>query len=56
MSAQKIVAAYRDATAAGRGSIAVGGKMIDVPVVFRAEQLLARHAAIAGRQRRIGAG
>lgn len=55
-SAQKIVAAYREATAAGRGSIAVDGKMIDVPVVFRAEQLLARHIAIAERMRRTGAG
>ena len=54
-SARKIVAAYAEATAAGRGSISVDGKMIDVPVVFRAEQLLARHAAIEERKARIGA-
>lgn len=54
-SAEKIVAAYKDATAAGRGSISVDGKMIDVPVVIRAEQLLARHAAIQERVRRMAA-
>jgi citrate lyase subunit beta/citryl-CoA lyase len=48
-SAEKIVSAYKEATAAGRGSIAVDGKMIDVPVVVRAEALLARHRAIQTR-------
>jgi citrate lyase subunit beta/citryl-CoA lyase len=52
-SARRIVAAYDEATAAGRGSIAVDGKMIDVPVVFRARQLLARHAAIEARVARM---
>jgi citrate lyase subunit beta / citryl-CoA lyase len=51
-SAEKIVAAYEQATAAGRGSIAVDGKMIDVPVVIRAEALLARHRAIQSRIQR----
>jgi citrate lyase subunit beta/citryl-CoA lyase len=53
-SAKKIVAAYDEAVAAGRGSISVDGKMIDVPVVFRAEALLARHAAIERRKARSG--
>src|SRR5262249_16011090 len=35
--------------AEGRASFAVDGKMIDVPVVVRAERLLARHAAIQAR-------
>ncbi|MBX6425610.1 MAG: CoA ester lyase [Variibacter sp.] len=47
--ARRIVAAYEEATAAGRGSIAVDGKMVDVPVVLRAEQLLRRHEAILAR-------
>jgi citrate lyase subunit beta/citryl-CoA lyase len=51
-SAQRIVAAYDDAVAAGRGSIEVDGKMIDVPVVARARQLLARSAAIEARAAR----
>ena len=51
-SARKIVAAYDEAIAAGRGSIAVDGKMIDVPVVLRAQELLAIHEAITGREAR----
>lgn len=47
--AERIVAAYAEATAAGRGSIAVDGKMIDVPVVVRAEALLSRNRAIQTR-------
>jgi citrate lyase subunit beta / citryl-CoA lyase len=52
-SAQKIVAAYDDAVAAGRGSISVDGKMIDVPVVLRAQELLAIHDAIKQREKRV---
>ena len=51
-SARRIVAAYQEATAAGRGSIAVDGKMVDVPVVERAQQTLRRHADIAARETR----
>ena len=51
-SARRIVAAYEEATAAGRGSIAVDGKMVDVPVVERAQQTLRRHAVIEERERR----
>jgi citrate lyase subunit beta/citryl-CoA lyase len=51
-SARRIVAAYEEATAAGRGSIAVDAKMVDVPVVARAQQTLRRHAAIQERESR----
>jgi citrate lyase subunit beta / citryl-CoA lyase len=51
-SARKIIAAYEEAVAAGRGSIAVDGKMVDVPVVERAHQTLRRAAAIAQREKR----
>ena len=51
-SAKKIVAAYDEAVAAGRGSISLDGKMIDVPVVLRAQHLLAIHDAIAAREAR----
>ena len=51
-SAEKIVAAYDEALAAGRGSISVDGKMIDVPVVLRAQELLAIHEAIQARDSR----
>ena len=38
--------------AAGRGSWSLDGKMIDVPVVLRAQRLLERHAAIVAREAR----
>jgi citrate lyase subunit beta/citryl-CoA lyase len=38
--------------AAGRASWSLDGKMIDVPVVARAQQLLERHAAIVAREAR----
>ena len=51
-SARKIVAAYDEAVASGRGSISVDDKMIDVPVVLRAQETLAIHEAIAEREAR----
>ena len=51
-SARKIVAAYDEAVAAGRGSISVDGKMVDVPVVLRAQEVLAISAAIKDREGR----
>ena len=46
--AEKIVKAYKESIKKGRGAITVDGKMIDVPVVLRAEQILKR--AKAGQQ------
>ena len=51
-SGRKIVAAYDEAVAAGRGSISVDGKMVDVPVVLRAQETLAIHSAIREREAR----
>jgi len=48
--AERVVAAYDKATAEGVGAIVVDGKMIDVPVVERAQALLLRHRAILARQ------
>jgi citrate lyase subunit beta/citryl-CoA lyase len=47
--AERIVAADRAAAAQGRGSFQIDGKMIDIPIVQRAEALLARARAIAAR-------
>jgi citrate lyase subunit beta/citryl-CoA lyase len=47
--AERMVAAYDEALAAGRGSIEFEGKMIDIPVVERAKQVLARASAIRTR-------
>ncbi len=52
--ARRIVAAAGEAEAAGRGAVALDGKMIDVPVVRRAEALIARAKAIRTRTARHG--
>tara|TARA_B100001123_G_scaffold145373_1_gene168776 strand:+ start:135 stop:1013 length:879 start_codon:yes stop_codon:yes gene_type:complete len=39
--ARQIMAAWEEAKAAGRGSLAMDGRMVDVPVVKRAQNLLA---------------
>jgi citrate lyase subunit beta/citryl-CoA lyase len=48
--ARRVIAVDAAARAEGRGAVALDGKMIDVPVVRRAERLLARYAAIAARR------
>lgn len=50
--ARKIVDAYREAVAAGRGAVTVDGQMVDAPVVDRARRLLDRDDAIRARQER----
>jgi citrate lyase subunit beta / citryl-CoA lyase len=50
--ARRVVEENAKAAAAGRGSFAIEGKMIDVPVVVRAQRLLARLAAIEAREAR----
>ena len=47
--ATRVVDEDAAAAAAGRASFAIDGKMIDVPVVRRARQLLERHAAVRAR-------
>jgi len=48
--AARVVAAYDTALAEGVGAVTVDGKMIDVPVVERAQLLLERETAIAARE------
>jgi citrate lyase subunit beta / citryl-CoA lyase len=48
--AKRVVEENAKAEAAGRASFAIDGKMIDAPVVARAERLLARHTAIQARE------
>ena len=50
--ATRIVEGDAVQAAAGRGSWSLDGKMIDVPVVVRAQRLLERYAAIAAREAR----
>ncbi|MBR0643781.1 HpcH/HpaI aldolase/citrate lyase family protein [Plastoroseomonas hellenica] len=50
--AEKIVAMDKEAAASGRGSWSLDGKMIDIPIVQRAQALLVRARAIAAREAR----
>lgn len=50
--ARQVVDGYEEAKAAGRASFAIDSKMIDIPVVERAERLLARAAKVAEREAR----
>ena len=50
--AHRVVEMDQQAAAAGRGSFQIEGKMIDVPVVVRAQRLIARHEAIKRREAR----
>jgi citrate lyase subunit beta/citryl-CoA lyase len=48
--ARRVIEGNARAAADGRASFAIDGKMVDVPVVKRAERLLERHAAIQARR------
>ncbi len=48
--ARRVIAAFEAAAAAGRGAVELDGRMIDIPIVERAERTLAREAAIEARQ------
>ncbi len=45
--ARQVIAAFTQAEAEGRGSTSLDGKMIDIPVVKRARNLLALAEAMA---------
>ncbi len=45
-----LLAAYEEGLAAGRGAVEYKGKMIDAPVVARAEETLRKHRALSARQ------
>ncbi|MFN7086048.1 MAG: HpcH/HpaI aldolase/citrate lyase family protein [Burkholderiales bacterium] len=48
--ARKIIEMDKQAAAGGRGSFALDGKMIDIPVIVRAQKLLERFDAIKARE------
>jgi len=48
--ARKVIRMNQEAAAAGRGSFQIDGKMIDIPVVVRAERLIRRHETIKARE------
>jgi citrate lyase subunit beta/citryl-CoA lyase len=53
--AEKIIEAFKQAIAAGKAAIEVDGKMVDYPIVYRAENLLNKAAAIAAKEARMKA-
>lgn len=44
--AHRVVAAFEEAQARGDGSVAVGGQLVDLPIVMRAQRLLAIHDSL----------
>ena len=53
--ARAVVDRYLQAQNEGRASFAIEGKMVDIPVVERAERLLARVSAVEAREARMQA-
>ncbi len=45
--AKKVVAAFDDAQSRGEGSVAVGGQLVDLPIVMRARRLIEASALVA---------
>ena len=48
--ARKIIKLDKEAAASGRGSWSLDGKMIDIPIIVRAQKLLKRYDAIKARE------
>jgi citrate lyase subunit beta / citryl-CoA lyase len=48
--AREVIRMNEEAAAAGRASFALDGKMIDIPIIVRAERLIRRHEAIRARE------
>jgi len=46
--AEAVIAAFEEAQAAGQGSVALGGQLIDRPIVERARRVLQLHATVTG--------
>jgi citrate lyase subunit beta / citryl-CoA lyase len=51
-NAYRVINVYEETEAAGRASVSLDGKMIDIPIVERARTLVARAEAIAAREAR----
>jgi citrate lyase subunit beta / citryl-CoA lyase len=50
--AERVTAAFTEAEAAGSAAIQMDGKFIDYPILYRAQRVLARIAAIRAREQR----
>ena len=47
--AKRLIVAYEEAQANGKGAITLDGKMVDVPIALRAQALLAKHNRIRSK-------
>jgi citrate lyase subunit beta/citryl-CoA lyase len=54
-NAKKIIAAFEEAVAQGRASLEVDGKMVDYPIVYRAQNLLAIEEGVLQREAKMKA-
>jgi citrate lyase subunit beta/citryl-CoA lyase len=54
--ARKVIRLNEEAAKSGRGSFSLDGKMIDIPIIVRAEKLLRRYEAIRAREAKTLAG
>jgi citrate lyase subunit beta/citryl-CoA lyase len=50
--AHELIALDREAAASGRGSFTLDGKMVDIPIIVRAQKLIARYQRIQARESR----
>lgn len=50
--ARKLIALDKEAAASGRGSFTLDGKMVDIPIIVRAQKLIARYEKIKARESR----
>lgn len=50
--AHKLIKLDQEAAASGRGSFTLDGKMVDIPIIVRAQKLIARYEAIKKRESR----
>jgi len=50
--AQKLIKLDQEAAASGRGSFTLDGKMVDIPIIVRAQKLIARYEKIKAREAR----
>jgi citrate lyase subunit beta/citryl-CoA lyase len=48
--AKKVIALDKEAAAAGRASFQLDGKMIDIPIIIRAQKLIKRYESIKARE------
>jgi len=52
-NARKIIDLFAESIAAGKAAVEIDGKMVDYPIVYRAENLIKKADAIAAKEARM---